>query len=242
MRSRPAADGRFGSPEGSGPRSPEPWSIFRLPPPVPSPDGRRVVIPGRHALDLLTLATGERTRLASGDPSTASWSPDGRWIAFLGLSPGVSVIGVDRKHARRLTFGSGDHDAVWSPDGKQTRVRAGSRWHSAHRVRRRRPATALAARGALSPLVARRSAPLVLDRPGTTSRPLDARDGVGRDRPRRQEHSARDSLRERRICLGAGREARCLDADEFVAVRHVRAKPDTGPGVGHQGFVKRNVC
>ena len=92
---------------------------FRLSPPVPSPDGRRVVIPGRDALDLLTLATGERTRLASGDASTASWSPDGRWIAFLGLSPGVSVIGVDGKHGRRLTFGSGDHDAVWSPDGKQ---------------------------------------------------------------------------------------------------------------------------
>src|SRR6266536_4254669 len=92
---------------------------FRLPPPVPSPDGHRVVIPGRHGLDLLTLATGQRTRLAGGDPSTASWSPDGRWIAFLGLSPGVSVIGADGKRGRRLTFGSGDHDGVWSPDGKQ---------------------------------------------------------------------------------------------------------------------------
>ena len=92
---------------------------FRLPPPVPSPDGHRVVIPGRHGLDLLTLATGQLTGLAGGDPSTASWSPDGRWIAFLGLSPGVSVIGADGKRGRRLTFGSGDHDAVWSPDGKQ---------------------------------------------------------------------------------------------------------------------------
>src|SRR5437868_1737260 len=94
-------------------------SYFRLPPPIPSPDGRRVVIAGRHGLDLVTLATGARIRLASGDESTASWSPDGRWIAFLGPRPGVSVIGADGKHEHRLTFRSGDHDAVWSPDGKQ---------------------------------------------------------------------------------------------------------------------------
>jgi len=66
----------------------------------------------------MTLATGERRRLAAGDPYTASWTPDGRWIAFLGLNPGVSMIGADGKHRHRLTFGSGDHDAVWSPDGK----------------------------------------------------------------------------------------------------------------------------
>src|SRR5437763_9108583 len=32
---------------------------------------------------------------------------------------GSVVFGATSQHGDRLTFGSGDHDAVWSPDGKQ---------------------------------------------------------------------------------------------------------------------------
>jgi tricorn protease-like protein len=58
------------------------------------------------------------------DDGQASWSPDGRRIAFLswrdGPNPDVFVMNADGSDQHNLThtYGS-EHDPVWSPDGKK---------------------------------------------------------------------------------------------------------------------------
>jgi Tol biopolymer transport system component len=70
--------------------------------------------------------TGAR-RLTSTDSSTtnelsATWSPDGRRIAFLSMSLGVVVADADGGRLRSITPSNGKlwrgaNDPVWSPDG-----------------------------------------------------------------------------------------------------------------------------
>jgi Tol biopolymer transport system component len=91
------------------------WSV-----PV-SADGRRLLLPSDD--ELVMLDDEGRRRLASGTTREAAWSPDGERIVFRrlspGLSPGLSIIGVDGTGGRRLTRTDGDAEPAWSPDGEQ---------------------------------------------------------------------------------------------------------------------------
>jgi Tol biopolymer transport system component len=91
-------------------------------PPVPSPDGRRLILPAVTSADRLVVMNADgsgREDLGEGDPSGAVWSPDGRRIAFLRPYGGLSVIGADGKGERRLTGSDEDSSPAWSPDGKR---------------------------------------------------------------------------------------------------------------------------
>jgi WD40-like Beta Propeller Repeat len=91
--------------------------------PVPSPDGRRLILPSGVFLSTYGVAVMNpdgrgRTNLGTGDPTDAAWSPDGTRIAFLALYGGLLVIDLDGKHKRRLTGSEEEGSPVWSPDGK----------------------------------------------------------------------------------------------------------------------------
>lgn len=90
--------------------------------PVPSPDGRRLILPAVTSTDRLVAMNAdgsERKDLGDGDPSSAVWSPDGKRIAFLRPYGGLSVVDADGKGERRLTRSDEDSSPAWSPDGKQ---------------------------------------------------------------------------------------------------------------------------
>lgn len=46
-----------------------------------------------------------------------SWSPDGRTLSFPGNGTGIHVVDVETGRTRKLTGGSLDYEAVFSPDG-----------------------------------------------------------------------------------------------------------------------------
>jgi len=94
-----------------------------------SPDGRTLAVPvkaGREdALDLLDVASGEITaQLTFGldEVQTATFSPDGEEIVFVGLSQGQSDLYRVRRDGtdlRRLTHDRfAERDPQWSPDGR----------------------------------------------------------------------------------------------------------------------------
>jgi dipeptidyl aminopeptidase/acylaminoacyl peptidase len=108
-----------------------------------SPDGRRVVYEQSRTnwdsnafetdLWIADTATGERHRLtvAAKSSTAASWSPDGRWIAFLSDRPGVLPKSPkDRKQIWIMPAAGGEAQQVtrtdkgvealrWSPDSRR---------------------------------------------------------------------------------------------------------------------------
>lgn len=72
-------------------------------------------------LDLLKLASGERTRLTSGDASKAypAFSPDGRYLSYESAGDLWSVEIATGKAKRLNTDWRADRGAAWSPDGKE---------------------------------------------------------------------------------------------------------------------------
>jgi dipeptidyl aminopeptidase/acylaminoacyl peptidase len=108
-----------------------------------SPDGKRVVHEVQKAnweenafernLWIVDVATGESHALTSAKKSStnASWSPDGKWIAFLSDRPGqikdtpegkkqLYVISADGGEAQQLTKTENDVNALdWAPDSKR---------------------------------------------------------------------------------------------------------------------------
>jgi Tol biopolymer transport system component len=94
-----------------------------------SPDGRRLAFDGR-AYDTLfdfdifvARFDGSRVRRLTRGPArdtSAAWSPDGRWIAFMRTPreramPSVWVAPADGGRARRVAAGG---PPAWSPDGR----------------------------------------------------------------------------------------------------------------------------
>ncbi len=95
-----------------------------------SPDGKRLVFelwtlesgrPNRPVgIYVVSAEGGEPVELAKGDTRDPSWSPDGKSIAYTGISKtGVRDIwrvDADGKNATNLTKGVGDcYQAAWSP-------------------------------------------------------------------------------------------------------------------------------
>ena len=118
------------------------WKIERPAQPTLSPDGAQVCVSvsaydmednkARSSLWVLSAFGGEPRRLTSagekdGEPS---WSPDGRWIAFVAKRPGADgkddaeaqlyVIAPDGGEARRVTdMPTGCFGIRWFPDSRR---------------------------------------------------------------------------------------------------------------------------
>jgi tricorn protease len=92
-----------------------------------SPDGKRAVFSGRG--DIFTVPAKEGnsrnlTNLSGSREFSASWSPDGKWIAFISDSSGeeeIYIISQDGKDKIRLTTDGHcrRYNLIWSPDSKK---------------------------------------------------------------------------------------------------------------------------
>lgn len=101
--------------------------------PAISPDGKRIAYTsgaaigdeGENDLYVMNVDGRERSRLteAEGAEFAASWSPDGKQIAYIGTSNGqrdIYIIPADGGEAKRLTDNpEREWSTAWSPDGKQ---------------------------------------------------------------------------------------------------------------------------
>jgi len=94
----------------------------------PSPDGQRVTVVARG--DVFTVPAKEGpTRNLTQTPGThergASWSPDGRWIAYVSDTTGENELYIQaqdgRTPAERITSGAATYyyTPAWSPDSKK---------------------------------------------------------------------------------------------------------------------------
>jgi Tol biopolymer transport system component len=102
-----------------------------------SPDGESIAFVREFAgassgLYLSDRTGGERRRLArfrdDSDVTVAGFSPDGEWI-LLEADAGLTLVPVGGGSPRRLTRGSEDWGAAWSPDGtKFAFVRGAQIW------------------------------------------------------------------------------------------------------------------
>lgn len=102
---------------------------------APSPDGRRIALMASEPVskgDLLTSklflmdSDGSDLQEIPACPEDGcqgviqvSWSPDGRFLSFPGNGIGIQVLDTRTGATRKLTGGSNDYDAVWSPDGRR---------------------------------------------------------------------------------------------------------------------------
>jgi Tol biopolymer transport system component len=94
--------------------------------PEPSPDGKRLAFSALARLYVLDLPDGKPLQLTTepGREFQPSWSPDGRWLAYVSWSPEGGQIwkrpsdgsGAPERMTRAAAF---YHDPVWSPDGKR---------------------------------------------------------------------------------------------------------------------------
>jgi hypothetical protein len=79
-----------------------------------APDGGRAVAVRRNELELIQVALGTSSKIAEGILK-AAWSPDGRWIAALGVHGGTELIDTTDFRSRRALA---DSEVQWSPDSR----------------------------------------------------------------------------------------------------------------------------
>lgn len=93
----------------------------------PSPDGKRAVVVARGDVFTVPAKNGPTRNLsqtAGVHERAASWSPDGKWIAYLGDASGENEIYVRSQDGKQppvqLTSGADTYyfTPVWSPDSK----------------------------------------------------------------------------------------------------------------------------
>jgi len=95
-----------------------------------SPDGRRLVFDLLGDLYSIDAAGGQAKAITHGLPfdSQPTYSPDGRWIAFVSDRSGaenVWLVRPDGSDARQISFGDDDSMLIspaWSPDGQSLYV------------------------------------------------------------------------------------------------------------------------
>jgi hypothetical protein len=85
------------------------WTSLSL-----SPDGRQAVAVRRNRLDLIDVGRGT-TRILGEGFEKASWSPDGGWIAALGVKAKTELIDTADFKVRRTLAES---EVQWSPDSR----------------------------------------------------------------------------------------------------------------------------
>ena len=87
--------------------------------PLPSPDGRNILMPEGGCARAVVVGVYERgrRRLATSYWQEAAWSPDGSRIALDG-QPGIAVVRTDGTHRTMITDADGN-EPEWSPDGKR---------------------------------------------------------------------------------------------------------------------------
>lgn len=76
-----------------------------------------------QSLAILTLKTGDIVPLVTRawQANTGAFSPDGRWVAFVGVEDGsqdIYVVAVDGAVKHQITRGGGNGAPLWSPDGR----------------------------------------------------------------------------------------------------------------------------
>jgi hypothetical protein len=97
--------------------APPRWAyVFAHPSPADEVIGLDVARSGTHSTQILTRRP-KGTHEADGD---ASWSPDGKYLAFARLhqNAGLYLVRADGGSPRRLLSSPDVQDIAWSPDGK----------------------------------------------------------------------------------------------------------------------------
>lgn len=117
----------FMNADGSGHRSAGAADDF----PVFSPDGRKIAFGGGSQNPRFYVANADGSGRRSLTPPGVydysvwgAWSPDGKKIAYTRNVAregdlGIFVVNTDGTGRRKLVPGEGQHDPVWSPDGRR---------------------------------------------------------------------------------------------------------------------------
>ncbi len=113
-------------------------------PPMWSPDQRRLAYAARPspsaAVGLVVLDLRSRRKLRIAQATAASWSPDGRRLAFIDSARapgGLVVANADGSGSNTIVENSdGMSSPAWSADGKWLAyTRVGKRWQDLYRIR-----------------------------------------------------------------------------------------------------------